>query len=207
MRNFLDEPLGTYAYTSLPALRAIAPASPNTALVRYRAGSDRARMRRAIAALPGVVAIEDSRALLDTFNRSLGLFYAFVGLMLLFGAVMAFALLFAAMTTNLAERSVELATLRAAGLAHRELARMITAENTLVVAAGILPGLLIGYATARAFMASYSTDWYSFDLHMRASTPVLAALAILLVALLSQYPGLRAVRRLDIARVVRERSL
>jgi putative ABC transport system permease protein len=207
LRAFLDEPLGTYAYASLPTPRAVAGLQATGALVRYAPGVDRARERRAIAALPGVVAVEDSRALLATFKRYLGLFYAFVGIMLLFGAVMAFALLFSAMTSNIAERSVELATLRAAGIGHRELARLITAENVLVVIAGILPGLLVGYEVARLFMASYSTDWYRFDLHMRTSTPVLAALAILLVALVSQRPGLRAVRRLDIARVVRERSL
>ena len=204
---YLDEPLGTYAYASLAVMRRFAGARANIALVRYTDGADRARTRHAIAALPDVAAVTDSRELLDTFNRYLGLFYAFVGIMLVFGALMAFALLFNAMSSNIAERSVELATLRAAGIGHHELARLITAENALVVVAGIAPGLLIGYEVARLFMASYSTDWYSFDLHMRASTPILASLAIALVALLSQRPGLRAVRRLDIARIVRERSL
>ena len=204
---YLDEPLGTYAYASLAVVRRFAGARANIALVRYTEGADRARTRHAIAALPNVAAVTDSRELLDTFNRYLGLFYAFVGIMLVFGALMAFALLFKAMSSNIAERSVELATLRAAGIGHHELARLITAENALVVVAGIAPGLLVGYEVARLFMASYSTDWYSFDLHMRASTPILAALAIVLVALLSQRPGLRAVRHLDIARIVRERSL
>jgi putative ABC transport system permease protein len=207
IRAFLDEPLGTYAYARLSALQALTGAEPDSALVRYRDGVDRARERQALARLPGVVAVEDSHALLDTFDRYLGFFYAFVGIMLAFGAVMAFALLYNAMTSNIAERSVELATLRAAGLGHRELARLITTENALVVTAGIVPGLLVGYGVARAFMASYSTDWYRFELHMRPTTPILSALAILLVALLSQRPGLRAVRRLNIAQVVRERSL
>ena len=42
---------------------------------------------------PSVVAAEDSHALLDTFTRYLGFLYAFVGEMLVFGAVIAFALL------------------------------------------------------------------------------------------------------------------
>lgn len=207
VRGFLDEPLGTYAYTTLPALHALAGGVPDSALIRYRPGADRDREHRALTAIPGVLAVEDSHALLATFNRYLGFFYAFVGTMLIFGAVMAFALLYSAMTSNIAERSVELATLRAAGLGRRELTRLITAENTLVVTAGIVPGLIVGYLVAHAFMASYRTDWYSFDLHMRVTTPILSALAILVVALLSQRPGLRAVRRLDIAQVVRERSL
>ena len=210
VRGFVNEPLGTYAYMSLDSLRAATANQSqlsNTALVRYRPGVNRSRMRRTLAALPGVSAVLDSRALLDSFNRLLGFFYVFVGVMLAFGATMAFALLFNAMTSNIAERSVELATLRAAGIGRHRLARMITAENALVVIGAIPPGLLIGYLVARAFMASFSNDLLNFDLQVRASTLALCALAILIVAILSQRPGLRAVRRLNVAEVVRERSL
>jgi putative ABC transport system permease protein len=207
VRGFLDEPLGTYAYTTLAALGELTGSRATGALVRYGHGTDRTRDRDLLARLPGVVAVEDSRALLDTFDRYLGFFYAFVGVMLGLGALMAFALLYNPMTSNIAERSVELATMRAAGLGRRELALLITAENAFVVAAGIVPGLVVGYLVARVFMASCSTDWYRFDLHMKVTTPILSTLAIFLVALLSQRPGLRALRRLDIAQVVRERSL
>jgi putative ABC transport system permease protein len=210
IRGFLDEPLGTYVYTSLDALHAAMPGGAglvNTALLRYQPGVDRSRMREALAALPDVAAVSDSRALLSSFNRLFGFFYVFVGMMLVFGAAMAFALLFSAMSSNIAERSVELATLRAAGVGRRRIAHVITAENLLVVITGIPVGLLVGSLFARVFMASFTTDQYSFDLQLRASTLAFAALAILIVALLSEQPGLRAVKRLDIAEVVRERSL
>ncbi len=207
--GFVDEPLGTYVYATLDQVRAAAGPSlgeGNVALVRYRSGVDREQMRRRLSALPGAVAFYDTRALYDTVNKYLGLYYAFVGIMLIFGGAMAFALLFNAMTSNIAERVVEVATLRAAGARHRTLARMITAENVLMTLLGIGPGLLIGYELARLFMAQFDNDQFDFSLQMRASTLVLAALAILIVALLSQLPGLRAVRRLDVAEVVRERA-
>ena len=203
--GFVDEPLGTYLYAPLPSLRG-AVGDGNVVLVRYRSGADRDAMRRALSDVPGVVAFEDSRALYESVNDYLGLFYAFVGIMLVFGGAMAFALLFNAMTTNIAERVVELATLRAAGASYRTLARLITAENVLVVLLGIPPGLLAGYWLAGLFMGQFSNDQFSFELQMRTSTLVLAAVAIVIVALLSQLPGLRAVRRLDVARVVRERA-
>ena len=126
--------------------------------------------------------------------------------MLIFGGAMAFALLFNAMTSNIAERVVEVATLRAAGAPHRTLARMITSENVLMTLLGIGPGLLVGYELARLFMAQFNNDQFDFSLQIRPSTFIFAALAILIVALLSQLPGLRAVRRLDVAEVVRERA-
>jgi hypothetical protein len=48
-------------------------------------------------------------------------------------------------------------------------------------------------------MASYSRDLFSFDLHLYPLTPVLAAAAIVLAALLSQWPALRAIGRLNLA--------
>ena len=206
---FLDEPLGTYVYAALGPIRRLAGPRlglGNVALIRYAPGVDREAMRRRLSALPGVVAFSDANALRDTVNDYLGLFYAFVGIMLLFGAAMAFALLYNSIQANLAERAVEVATLRAAGIRFRTLSRMITAENVLVTAIGIVPGLIVGVEVSRLFLASFNSDSFSFDLQVRASTLVLSAVAILAVSLLSEWPGLRAVKKLDIARVVRERA-
>jgi len=206
---FLEEPLGTYLYASLDPIRQLAGPRlglGNVALVRYEPGVDREEMRRRLSALPGVVAYSDSNALREAVDEYLGLFYLFVGVMLLFGAAMAFALLYNSTQANLAERSVEVATLRAAGTPFRTLSRMITAENFLVTAIGIVPGLLIGVEVSRLFLGSFSSDAFSFELQVRTSTLVLSSVAILAVSLLSQRPGLRAVKRLDIARVVRERA-
>ena len=206
---FVDEPLGTYVYASLAPIRGRIGdrlGVGNLVLARYAPGVDRDQMRRRLSRLPGVVAFEDSRQLRETVDAYLGLYYAFVGIMLALGGAMAFALLYNGIQANLAERSVEVATLRAAGIPFRSLARMITAENVLLTLLGIVPGLIAGYLVARGFMASFSSDQFSFDLEFRTSTLIISSLAIVLVALLSQVPGLRAVRSLDIATVVRERS-
>jgi len=206
---FLEEPLGTYVYAALGPIRRLAGPRlglGNVALVRYAPGADREAMRRRLSALPGVVAFVDSNALKSIVDEYLGLYYAFVGIMLLFGAAMAFALLYNSIQANLAERSVEVATLRAAGTPFRTLSRMITAENFLVTALGIVPGLIVGVEVSRLFLASFESDAFSFDLQIRTSTLVLSSLAILAVSLLSERPGLRAVKKLDIAQVVRERA-
>lgn len=207
--GFVDEPLGTYVYASLEAIREQLGdrlGEGNLAFVRYTPGVDRDEMRRRLSRLPGVVAFEDSQQLRETVDGYLGLYYAFVGIMLVFGGAMAFALLYNGIQANLAERSVEVATLRAAGIPFASLARMITAENVLLTLLGIVPGLVVGYLVASGFMASFSSDQFSFDIEFRTSTLILSSLAIVAVGLLSQIPGLRAVRRLEIATVVRERS-
>jgi putative ABC transport system permease protein len=84
---------------------------------------------------------------------------------------------------------------------------LITGENLLLTLIGIVPGLVIGDFAAAALMSSYTSDMLQFSLEIRPSTFLFAALAMIVVTLLSMIPGIRSVKRLDIAEVVRERSI
>jgi len=55
-------------------------------------------------------------------------------------------------------------------------------------------------------MQTYSTDQFDLELVVKPLTLVASTLAILVVSWISQWPGLRALRRLDIATVVREHT-
>ena len=208
--GFVDEPLGTFAYMSLPALRAASGSGTdpvNAAMVVFASNADASAVREELNALPQVAAVIDSRALYATAQSYMGLFYAFVGLMVVLGAVMALALIYTTMSSNISERLTEMASLRAAGMGRRDLAILISGENMLLTCLGIVPGLIVGYYAARAFMTSFSSDLFTFDLVLRTWTPAVVALALIVAALLSQWPVLRAVERIDIAKVVRERSM
>ncbi|HUU61340.1 MAG TPA: ABC transporter permease [Acidimicrobiia bacterium] len=205
---FVDEPLGTLAYLSRQAAEAgegsDLPAT--SALVRYGERADPGAVRAAVTDLPGVAAFEDANALYDTVQRYMGLFYGFVGVMLVFGGAMAFALIFNAMTVNISERSREVATLLALGTRRRTVSLLITVENLAVTLLGIPIGLAAGYWVSSLAMATFQSDMFAFTLYMRPRTLALSALAVVVVALLSGWPGLRALRRLDIPAIVKERS-
>ena len=205
--GFVDEPLGTFAYMSLPAYRAsFGTGSASSIMVTFTKGVDRAAMRSRLSDLPGVVGYADSRALYETARSFLSLFYAFVGIMLVFGGVMAFALIFNTSSVNAAERVPELAALQVNGASPGQLARLLAAENLLLTGVAIIPGLMVGYWVSAQFMESFSSDLFDFGLQMRASTLGLSALAILVVSALAQWPTARAVFNIDVGRVVRERS-
>ena len=137
----------------------------------------------------------------------MGLFYAFIGVMIVLGGVLAFALIYNTMSANVHERAVELGTLRTLGMPRRSIGTIVTAQNVLLTIIGLVPGLLLGWLLAAVFMASFSSDMFSFDLRVRPTTFIFTAVAILAVGLLSQYPALRTVDRLDLGRIVRDRSL
>ena len=206
--EFIDEPLGSMVYISASYAEALAgtPLPATSALLAYEEGADSAAIRADIIDMPRVAAFEDAKAIYNIMQDYMALFYVFIGVMLAFGAAMAFALIFNTMSVNIAERSREVATLLAVGTKRSMISRLITTENLLVAAIGIPLGLVAGYLTSAAAMASFQSDMFRFELYIRPSTFVWSGVAILIVALISQWPGLRAVGRMDIARVVKERS-
>jgi putative ABC transport system permease protein len=205
--GLLDEPLGTYLYAPLPQLDAVTgPAVPTSVLIKLAPGTDRTAARRTITGLPDVAAYQDSQALKRSFDSFNALFVGMIGSMLALGALMAFAIIFTTMSVNIVERTREIATLRTAGVRRRAIAALVTGENLLTTVLGIVPGLAAGVLGGKAFLASYSNDQFRLDLVVRPLTLLVSALAILTVAAVSQWPGLRAVGRMDLAQSVRERS-
>ncbi len=218
--DFVDEPLGIPLYASYQvitdALRDAGIDEPETLMEEPTVAStlalldptlSRSTTITAIEGVPGVLAVQDARTLYELTQQFLGLFYAFVGIMLVFGGLMAFSLMFNTISVNIAERSTEFATLKANGMADKTIAWMIVGENLLLTALGIVPGTLLGVWISGLFMASFDNDSFTFELSIRPLTIAIAALSMVAVALLSLIPGIRSVKRLDIGAVVRERAV
>lgn len=204
---FVDEPLGTLLYTTLTDnLYALSQTEGSSVLVTFTDNANRATMRTTLSDLPGVVAYIDSRGLYDSARNLLSLFYAFVGVMLVFGALMAFALIFNTTSVNAAERAPELAAMQLNGTTQGQITRLLAGETLLLTVASIIPGLAIGYWVSALFMASFNSDLFDLALKIRSSTLALSAAAILIVSVLAQWATARSVANLDIAAVVRERS-
>jgi putative ABC transport system permease protein len=206
--GFVDEPLNPVGYAALPQVRElVAPPASSGALVQIADGADPAAVAKRLSSLPGITAYLATATVEEAMTDAFALYNTLVTLMLLFAAAMAAALLYNAMTANVAERSVELGTLRTAGMGTGQLARMVATENMLLVVLGVPLGLLLGAWTADWFMSTYETQGYHWSLSMSTHTPVIVAAGVVAAAVLTQIPGVRSLRRLDLARIVRERSL
>lgn len=209
LAGFVNEPIGTFAYLSLDRLRPLPPAlatAGSVALASYTADADEAGMRARLSALGGVSAVEENENFLQSFESYMAFFYVMIGFMIAFGAAMALALIYASISVNIAERAIEMATLRAEGVRHGLLSRLITAENLLITLLGLPPGIYLGYLMTKPLLGTFTNDLWRFDLVINPLTPILASVAIVIAAVLSQWPGLRVIRRIDIASVVRLRT-
>jgi putative ABC transport system permease protein len=209
LAGLLDEPLGTFVYATDTTTRALTGVDANSYQLRFAHGSTthaRDAARATISNIDGVVAYTDAKALQHQFDKYLGLFWLFVGVMLVLGAILALTVIYVTMTVNVAERTGELATLRAAGVPLRRIASVLATENLTASLIAVPLGLAAGAATAWAALQSFSSDMFQIELTLGWGTLLSAVVAVLAASLLSQIPAVRMIRGLDIARVVRERA-
>ncbi len=208
LAGLLEEPMGTVLYTTPASVDRLVGADPPTTdvMLQFADGVDRDAMRAKVTAIDGVLAYTDSRALFSMIDDYLGLFWVFIGVLIAMGAVLAFAVISVTMAVTLVERTGELATLRASGVGVPRVSAVLATENLLAISLGIPPGLLAGYVAAGAFLSLFSNDIFQIPLRLGWPAMVLAALGVLGAAALSQVLAARSIRRLDVARVVRERA-
>lgn len=218
--DFVDEPLGIPLYGRLDVITEalsdagisdpealMAAPTVTSVMTLFDPTLSRSTTIAAIEGLPSILAVQDARTLYDMVQQFLVLFYAFIAVMVIFGGLMAFSLMFNTISANIAERSTEFATLKANGMADRTIAWMVVNENMLLTAIGIIPGVLLGIGISAVFLSSFNNDSFTFQLMIQPVTIVVAIAVMFGVALLSLIPGVRSIKRLDIAQVVRERAV
>ncbi|HYL52751.1 MAG TPA: FtsX-like permease family protein [Acidimicrobiia bacterium] len=206
--GFVDEPLTAVAYTSLDHLNSTVGRDMDSgALIKLRPDVAHDAVTHRLGQLPGAAAYFDNAALEQTMRDAFQIMDVLVGVMLLFAIVMAVALLYNAMSANLAERSVELGTLTAAGMSRGILGRLVATENLLLTAIGIPIGIVAGIGIARWFMSHYENLGYRWELRMQPSTVLLVVLAVFAASLVAQWSTWRGLKRINVATIVRERSL
>ena len=206
LAGLLDEPLGTALYATNAAARSITNAGPDGYLLRFGNDVDRDRVRAAATGLTGVVAYTDTHAVENQLDSFLVIFWVFAGAMLVLGALLAFTVIYVTMTVNLAERTSELATLRAAGAPVRRLTAAVAIENIAATLLAVPIGLAAGVAAGWLFLRSFNNDLFSLHLSIGPTALILATVAVTAAAAFSQLPAARLIKRIDVARVVRERG-
>jgi len=206
LAGLVDEPLGTALYSTNATARSITNAESNGYLLRFGNGADRDRVRATASGFSGVVAYTDNRAVENQLRSYLVIFWVFAGATLVLGALLAFTVIYVTMTINLAERTGELATLRATGAPIRRLTATVAIENIAVTLLAVPIGLAAGVGAGWLFLRSFNNDLFSLHLSVGASALTLAAIAVTAAAAGSQLPAARLIKRIDVAKVVRERS-
>jgi putative ABC transport system permease protein len=207
LAGLVDEPLGAALYATNATAQSITSAGANGYMLRFESGADRDRIRADVSNLAGVVAFNDTHALQKQLGSYLVIFWVFAGAMLMLGALLSFTVIYVTMTVNLAERTSELAPLRAAGAPIRRLTAAVAMENLGAILLAVPIGLGAGVGAGWLFLRSYNNDLFNLHLSVGPLVLIVATVAVTAAAIISQLPAARLIKRIDVARVARERAL
>jgi putative ABC transport system permease protein len=202
------QPLGSVVISRLDtAASLLGDGESGTAMLVKVDGQDGETLRDDLDAVPGVATVKLKQDVRDYIGQFSALFIVFVTIMLVFGVVLGFVVIFNSITISVQERQRELATMRVIGTSTGRILRVLTIENAIIGLLGVLLGIPIGLVVAGYFASLYQNDLIDMPLVIYARTYLLAASGALLTVLLAEVPAVRFVRRLNLAQATKELTL
>jgi putative ABC transport system permease protein len=196
-----DEALGAPAFISLEKARELLA----TSIVSYNALYADVDPRRAQAIkedlldLKGSINVTVKESMLASLLEMMEFANFYEGILYVFGWAMAFVVIYTTFTSNVLERTREIATMRTIGESNSRLAVMVTIENLILAIAGVPLGIWLGIRTTEAIYASFSSEAYSLKAIIVPMSVFWLVLSIIGVLLLSEVPAIRRIFRMDLA--------
>lgn len=169
----------------------------NNALIMRLRGDDDARMRYAdhVADRDGVLAVMNITRMKHSF--SFDLMNAVVALIVTLAAGLALAVLFTLASTNISERTREMATLKVLGFYRREVHAYVHKEMLTLTVIGILVGLPLGRLVAGLLTNALRMPSLYFEVEVSPLSYAIAGFATLIFALVVQWSTNPALDRID----------
>lgn len=169
----------------------------NNALMMRLRGNDDAKMRYAdqFANRSGILAVMSITRMKHSF--SFDLMNAVVALIVTLAAGLALAVLFTLASTNISERSREMATLKVLGFYRREVHAYVHKEMLTLTLIGILVGLPLGRLVAGLLTNALRMPALYFEVEVSWLSYAIAGFATLIFALIVQWSTNPALDRID----------
>jgi putative ABC transport system permease protein len=203
--GFIKSPYPNSVYLSLEKAQEVVGVrgAINGLLVSVDPGSKEV-VKQELFKLPSVSGIETTSQQRQDNLEMLKVFNIFIWLIFFLGVIMAFAVVFNSVSLSINERMREFATMRTIGVSMRRIAAMVTLEDTLLGSVGVAIGLPAGHYLAGYFFSFFTSELFEFEAVTYASTYVLAVVTVFVIILVSSVPALIQIKRLNLAKVVKE---
>ncbi len=161
------------------------------------------RVEQELSDMTGVSSISSQRKELENLNNSMDSMIYSVTMMVVFAALLGFAIVYNASVISFAERRRELATLRVVGFTNQEVSSLLLKENLLQSLLGVALGLPFGRFMAEWFVQGVSTDLYTLPIVIYPQTYLFSALGGIMFIMAAHFLAARGISRLELVEVLK----
>jgi putative ABC transport system permease protein len=164
-------------------------------------------VRAELRASPWLTSISSRRAIVDMFNATTSTYSGGMTIIVvIFGSILAVGITYNNARITIAERARDLATLRVLGYSREEVSSVLLGELGVQLLLAIPLGMLLGFAFARAVMASIDPELYRFPLVIYPRTYAFAVLTVIGAGVVSALLARRRLDRLDLTEALKARD-
>lgn len=161
----------------------------------------------AVKEMPAVASLGLQRRALQTLRDTMAENIAIMrSVFVVFALIIAFGVVYNSARIQLSERARELASLRVLGFTRAEVSWILLSELTLLTAAALPLGWLMGYGLAHAMVVGFETELFRMPLVIERATYASAAIVVIAGTAVSALVVRRRIDRLDLIEVLKTRE-
>jgi putative ABC transport system permease protein len=206
--DFIMEPMGSFVYVPVEEARDLLGYGTKSSAFYIQVDEGYyQQVRDSLYKMPEVLTLVDLSQIKAEINSYMALLYIVIAVMLVFGIIMAFSLVFNTSTINIMEREQEVATMLTLGVPQWKASLSLTLENVMMGLLGLIPGYIAARFVMVQAMKLYETDLFAFTPAISVWTFVITGVMVIVLMVLSEFPSLRHIHRLDLAESTKRRSL
>jgi len=205
--GLVDDVFGLFAYGSPRVVQQIVDDQGDVSGVLL--GVDPTKMDALVArlaAMPRVAAITRRDETIAMFNRQTGYMWTTTTILTIFGAIIAFGVVYNQARIALSMRSRDLASLRVLGFTRAEISSVLLGELAVYVIVGLPFGFWLGKVLIDFIMSTVDPESYRMPTYTSMATYAFGALVTILAALVSALVVRRKLDRLDLIGVLKTRE-
>jgi putative ABC transport system permease protein len=152
-----------------------------------------------------VGSVQSLKDMQDVFLEFMDLMIYSLGVMLVFGGVLGFAIVYNATILSINERRLEFSALQIMGFSKQEIFRMLLRENLVLSTIGILAGIPLSIVMMDSVMKQFSTDLYSLRIEWEPIMFVQAAFFTIVFVWIAEAATYQKIKRLDFIEALKNR--
>ncbi|SDJ88966.1 ABC transporter permease [Natronincola ferrireducens] len=194
--------LGTNAYMDIEALNDLLGEKGMVTGALMNSRDEVVSKLRNVGNIRQVQSVEDMK---NSFLEFMDLIIYSVGVLMIFGGILGFAIVYNVTIISISERTMEFSSLRVMGFDKKEIYRMISRENGVMTFLGIMLGVPLAYGMCRAMISALSTDLFSIPFIISPRSYIITAIATIVFVVIAQLATLRKIHRLNFMDALKNR--
>ena len=202
VKGIIEQYLGSNAYMSLDEMYNVIGDKDLITGALVKSQDDLVSKLKDVKNIRQIQSVNDMQSSLLEY---MDMIIASVGVMLIFGGVLGFAIVYNITTVSINERLMEFSSLRVMGFEKSQIYRLITRENWIMTGVGIILGMPLGYGMCIALVEAVSTEIYSIPAIIDLKTYLYSTIATIIFVTIAQLATVRKIHNLQFMDALKNR--